>query len=184
MDASASSLEAARGRAVSFRRRRRRAQAVSYGTSRVPAINAADSIAANYQTGGATFPSLPEHLVPPGGVRRLFEFDDQRSDSLIIRSVGGKGGGPAPFDRPRRSPIVSVVVGPARRQTPFTPLQAHRARASWREFRKLRFPQPGREPVCVRRLRRKQVLFARGIAGRSGGSPGPYRRNAFSSWSC
>lgn len=41
-----------------------------------------------------------------------------------------------------------------------------------------------RASVCVSRLQRKQVLFARGIAGRRGSAPGPYHRNMDSQRSC
>lgn len=37
---------------------------------------------------------------------------------------------------------------------------------------------------CRDRKERKEVLFARGVAGRRGGSPGPYRRTRFSKVRC
>lgn len=46
---------------------------------------------------------------------------------------------------------------------------------------------PVRAPVCVRRQDRREVLFARKVAGRPGGSPGrrrTYRRNEASEMSC
>lgn len=40
------------------------------------------------------------------------------------------------------------------------------------------------ERICAKRRIRKQVLFAQDVAGRSGGSPGPYRRTADSKEKC
>lgn len=37
---------------------------------------------------------------------------------------------------------------------------------------------------CVQRRRRREVLFAHRVAGRSGGSPGPYRRTYSSQFRC
>lgn len=49
---------------------------------------------------------------------------------------------------------------------------------------KLRFAIPEKVKVCVRRQERREVLFARNIAGRGGGRHGPYRRSASSYYSC
>lgn len=46
---------------------------------------------------------------------------------------------------------------------------------------------PGRIPECARRSERKEVLFAQGVAGRRGGSPGKrgrYHRTITSNYSC
>lgn len=46
------------------------------------------------------------------------------------------------------------------------------------------FSNPHRVTVCMRRRERREVLWARGLAGRSGSAPGPYRRGPDSAWSC
>lgn len=38
--------------------------------------------------------------------------------------------------------------------------------------------------ICQKRTARKEVLFSLGIAGRSGGSPGPYKRDPNSKVRC
>lgn len=43
---------------------------------------------------------------------------------------------------------------------------------------------PERSKVCVSRVERKQVLFAKGKAGRRGSAPGPYVRKVSSNWRC
>lgn len=43
---------------------------------------------------------------------------------------------------------------------------------------------PQRVKFCVQRKVRRQVLFAQKVAGRSGGSPGPYRRTENSNYKC
>lgn len=43
---------------------------------------------------------------------------------------------------------------------------------------------PARVRFCVQRKSRKEVLFAKGVAGRRGRSPGPYRRKQSSYYSC
>jgi len=164
--------------------RRRRAQPVSLGTGWVPDTSSADSHADYLNTTGATqFSSLPQ--VPRSGVRRLLDLAEVGSDRWILDRVRGKGGDQAPLDGfRRRSPVVRV--GPSFYRPRFVtsrPLQAIR-RADWRAFQKLQVRRPSRDMMCVRRLQRKQVLFAKKVAGRRGGSPGPYRRNQFSNWSC
>lgn len=50
-----------------------------------------------------------------------------------------------------------------------------------------RVRKPERVPECVRRSERKEVLFARGVAGRRGGSPGKrgrYNRSIMSNFTC
>lgn len=62
------------------------------------------------------------------------------------------------------------------------------SRRSWKQFNVVRVRVPERERFCVARGVRKQVLFARGVAGRnrrfSPGRGGTYHRNAWSSWRC
>lgn len=43
---------------------------------------------------------------------------------------------------------------------------------------------PRKVLACLRRRRRREVLFALKRAGRRGSAPGPYRRTKFSSYSC
>src|SRR5688572_27234894 len=43
---------------------------------------------------------------------------------------------------------------------------------------------PKQALVCLGRQTRKEVLFARNVAGKSGGSPGPYKRTANSKIKC
>lgn len=45
-----------------------------------------------------------------------------------------------------------------------------------------RFPRQVR--YCIQRGMRREVLFARGVAGRRGSAPGPYRRKESSNWRC
>lgn len=142
--------------------------------------DSADSHADVFLTSGATIPSLPE--VPRGGVRRLLDFDEPEK-SLLSQNWPGYGAG-EPHVSLRRPAVVRVGRAPGRSTRPIPLLQALRRADSWRAFRQLRVAQPGRDALCVRRLQRKQVLFAKGVAGRSGSAPGPYRRNQFSSWSC
>lgn len=95
-------------------------------------------------------------------------------------------------NKPRASlnftPVRHQLLGAiASRQlrTPIRPLQAQRIADSWRAFNVLRFPNPRRVQVCLRRKARKEVLHALGIAGRRGlGRGAGVHRNADSSWSC
>lgn len=60
-----------------------------------------------------------------------------------------------------------------------------RVLASFAEFNRLRADP--RTSMCVRRSQRREVLFARRVAGRVGRSPGRgggYSRNVHSQWSC
>lgn len=45
-----------------------------------------------------------------------------------------------------------------------------------------KFPRQVR--YCMQRHSRREVLFARGVAGRRGSAPGPYRRKESSNWRC
>jgi len=156
--------------------RKRRQQEVRHGT--LPFSDFVDSIQSGLVTGGATqFSSLPE--VPPRGVRRLMELD---GETVPRFNPPGYGGWATPHARPRSSPVVRVGPALARPRPLPSPLQAHLNRASWRAFNRLQARPQDR--LCVRRLQRKQVLFARRVAGRRGSAPGPYHRNMWSSWSC
>lgn len=144
--------------------------------------DSADSHADDLFTAGATFPSLPSS-VPRGGVRRLLDLDSTEDKFLPSWGKGATSPFASPQSVRRRSPVVRVVAGVPRGRSPITPLQAKRRHAlSMLSFQRLQ-ANP-RERLCVRRLQRKQVLFAKRVAGRRGGSPGPYRRNYLSSWSC
>lgn len=130
-------------------------------------------------TAGQDVPRVPE-------VHRLYSLFDSESDREIF--ARGKGGELAPFGRPRRVLGSPVLAGPriARQLRPYSPpaSQIRRINDSWREFGRLRIAAPSRVRFCVQRLQRKQVLFARGIAGRRGSAPGPYRRTENSNWRC
>lgn len=43
---------------------------------------------------------------------------------------------------------------------------------------------PTQMKFCVQRKERREVLFAKRVAGRRGGSPGPYKRREWSNWRC
>lgn len=134
--------------------------------------------------GGEPFTALPE--VPPvrSNVHRLFDLDRIGSRSFGDFSPGYGGRLESPMQALRRvvrSPVTSAAVRVGR--SPVRPPVSPQARATWwRAFNALKVDR--RVPFCVRRLQRKQVLFALKVAGRRGGSPGPYRRRADSQWSC
>lgn len=44
--------------------------------------------------------------------------------------------------------------------------------------------RPSAVKFCVQRSSRREVLFARGVAGRRGSAPGPYRRTQRSYYGC
>lgn len=135
--------------------------------------------------GGEPYSALPS----PGGaprpsVHRLFDLDRIGSGSFTDFSPGYGGRLESPMQvlrRVLRSPVASAVVRVGR--PPVRSVASQRRSAlSWRAFNALQ--DNPRSRVCVRRLQRKQVLFAKKVAGRRGGSPGPYRRNLYSQWGC
>lgn len=88
---------------------------------------------------------------------------------------------------PRRLDGTTARIGvadrrPSRQQVKrsFATKQHHAIRSQTKGF--LTFQEPANVVVCVRRQRRKEVLFATGGAGKR--SKRPPRRNAFSSISC
>lgn len=94
--------------------------------------------------------------------------------------LAGVWGGPAPYRfipvNTLRSALASVRL-PVFRPAPASP---PRFVAGMNVLPAL---QP-RDRVCVRRLQRKQVLFAAGVAGRRRSAPGPYHRTMDSQRSC
>lgn len=110
---------------------------------------------------------------------------DAGSDSRVW------GGQPHASLRRRGRSAVRGVVGPqfGPQIRPLQALVASRARAaaSWREFQKLRVASPRTDSLCVRRRKRREVLFSLRVAGRRGSAPGArgtYRRTLSSQWSC
>lgn len=132
---------------------------------------------AGAHTVGATF-GAPRPLV-----HRFFEFDNNSAVRRVDALLPGYGAGEPHVDLGRIRKRRSVVVRAGLPRVPSAPA-SHRRIASWRAFNVLQFPHPRSVDVCVRRRVRRTVLFAKGVAGRRGGSPGPYKRTAFSSWSC
>lgn len=62
-----------------------------------------------------------------------------------------------------------------------------RRSSQFRALRVLQIQAPQRVLFCARRKERREVLFARGVAGRAGSSPGRrgrYFRNQNSAWRC
>lgn len=153
----------------------RRSQPVA--TAAVAFNDSTDSHVEPYSIAGeASFPST--RSVPRDGVRRLSWVD--LVESIPSVSKPGYGAG-QPHDylvRRRRRLPVPVRVPPV--PHPF----ARQRAASWQAFRLLKVRVPSRVRFCVQRHQRKQVLFARGVAGRRGSAPGPYRRTENSQWRC
>lgn len=116
------------------------------------------------QAGGPQFFS-PNRRLP----RREF------SDSPDYR---GYGGAPhAIFSiRPLKVGRKVALVGRT-----FPPMQAFFP--AWSAFRSLAVAMPSRARFCVQRKQRREVLFAKQVAGRRGLS-GPYRRTESSNWRC
>lgn len=84
---------------------------------------------------------------------------------------------PAPFKRlPARR---GVVYAPPPVRTP-----TRKSGGPWRFWGSLSVRVPERVKFCVQRKERREVLFARRVAGRRGTAPGPYRRSPKSQWSC
>lgn len=127
-----------------------------------------------------------------GGSRSRFKRSGEvffTSNGLPLPRPYGEGVAP-----PRVSP---GVFSPARRVEVFAssprrlsvdPRPAGRRVA--RSFRPGKVPfqvvmrVPARVRFCVERKQRREVLFARGVAGRGGGRHGSYRRTANSYYSC
>lgn len=89
-----------------------------------------------------------------------------------------------------RAPISAVTYEPGLRRTGRRP-SLHAERLSrpqqFKALRVLQIKAPERVLFCARRGVRKEVLFAKGVAGRRGGSPGRrgrYFRNQNSAWRC
>lgn len=87
-------------------------------------------------------------------------------------------------DTPRWRALPRLKVSP-----PLAPLKARivarkAVQASWAEFNRLRADP--RVAFCQRRKERREILFAKRIAGRkrSPGRGGTYHRNVMSQWSC
>lgn len=170
-----------------FRRNRRAAaragvQPVDYGGVYQPPINITAG-ETSYLSNG-TLPRGPE-------VRRLLDLDTlSRSFSDYSPGYGGRLESPIQVLRrvqarrllPRGLPSVRVT----RPATP--PVDLRRIDESWRQFRALSVRVPERVAFCVRRRTRREVLFAKRVAGRntrrSPGRGGTYHRSQESSWSC
>lgn len=171
---------------MSFRRRRRAAQSVY--TESLPFDDSTDGLVDTVVRPGANhIHSLPE--VPrPGVYRRALVADIYGDDlarlllprtDLSITSSGPWGMGRQPHGSLRRLQVPRWGAPPRGAHRPtIPPLQA------WAGLNVLRERHPQSVVHCVRRKVRRSVLFARDVAGRRGGSPGPYHRNEFSQWSC
>lgn len=173
-----------------FRRWRRAYPASQPVATRGVAFDDSSDFHDDFVRAGAIPPSLtavaPPSIYRPSVYREL--LDSELGDHS--RFVGGMGADQAPiqqaprrrsltWSRPRRDVVDARRLQPGRVR-PFTSQQ--RIAASWREFNRLRLDP--RTATCVRRHTRREVLFAKRIAGRGGGRHGPYRRTLNSQWSC
>lgn len=138
---------------------------------------------------GALPTALPK--VPPAGVRRLegLEYiralDTAPEEQYWRRLIPGYGAEPHASLIRRQKPRWATSL--ATSQKTHSPLQAKRRLIGWQSFRELHVPQPKRQAFCISRLTRKQVLFAKQIAGhrkRSPGAGGHYKRTYLSSYTC
>lgn len=173
------------------RSRRFRPQPVAHVGARF--ISSADSHADPFSSGSAALPPLQTRSVLPAGVRRLLADDDPSSPFSLSQNwspARSRWETQSVFHGRRGTPVVNVGPSIHRRRAPVgrhVVQQAVRS-ADWAAFRKLKVQAPSRVAFCVRRVVRRQVLFASRIAGNhkrlSPGRGGQYRRNAFSSWSC
>lgn len=101
--------------------------------------------------------------------RRVFKSDvlsGAPRPHYLTRKLYGRGG--------RRRRVSQSGLPRFGVPDPLAPL----GQAIFEVAREIDFTRPVLNVVkCVQRKIRKQVLFAKQVAGRSGGSPGPYRRN-------
>lgn len=161
-------------------RRFRRAQPVSHRS--VAFNDDRDSIGRDLLDAGAD-PIAATFGAPRPLVHRFTEFDHPSAVRRIDALLPGYGAGEPHEDLwriRRRRLVVPSASGSVRRFHSASP----QVRASWQSLNVLRFPFPRSVDVCVKRKTRRNVLFAKGVAGRRGGSPGPYKRTVFSAWSC
>lgn len=89
--------------------------------------------------------------------------------------------------RALRLPVSAAVSAAIRApRLPATASDFRRINSSRLTFNRLSVRVPGRVQFCVQRKQRREVLFAREIAGfrRSPGAGGHYRRNEDSNWRC
>lgn len=128
--------------------------------------------------GEAFYPS--SGTLPPTQerVHRLQELDSGRSRTLSDLLTGVWGEAPyQPTTLPRLQSQGFVAPPPPYRRI-------SRPTKPWRLLQRLQIRVPARVRFCQQRKERREVLFSLRIAGRAGGSPGPYRRRAESAWRC
>lgn len=162
---------------MSYGRRRRRDEP---DTRAKPFNDGRDSYSRPFFNAGANpFPSLaaaaPRSLVQRNTSLAKLQALDSRSWEDLTR-IRGDGGAPhALSKRPRR------VIGPVPMPEPYRLNPLLKAR-SYRSLNTLRADKS--VTFCVRRKQRREVLFARKVAGRKGLGGGGVRRTISSSWSC
>lgn len=182
------------------RRRRSLVQLAGEG----PAFTeSAGSHADIFTSGGATTPSLPAQAAgaPRSLLSRILAADGEPEAARYVRGVWG--GRFPPQVGPRGARVLPLTLGlrgrfPARRREPVArakalvpsyKLPSRLSQTAWSaQLRELRVRHPARDVLCVRRLQRKQVLFAKRVAGhklrRSPGRGGSYHRTEWSSYRC
>lgn len=122
--------------------------------------------------------NVPSSLLPraPEGVRRLLRYDSSSSAREqgygAVRPMQSVVGA-------RWSALRGLVTPVPRRPKPF-----HAKPAFGPSFNVVRVPFAKRVAFCVRRKQRKEVLFAKRVAGRGARSPGPYKRSFTSRFTC
>lgn len=174
-------------------RRRRSPDPVRH--RRVAFIDGRDSIRPGFYDRGAAYVSARQRRPPVGAYRFLSLVKDRAvPDSLArfldplaqlrsrVASLWGYGAHKphASLLRPANASVrVSAAVG----RSPIRPLQALRP-STWDGLASLRVPVPRQAAFCVRRKLRREVMFAKHVAGRRGSAPGPYHRTADSHWTC
>lgn len=84
-----------------------------------------------------------------------------------------------PVYRHSPKPFSTVDSFPLARRLPRS---SHPRRVN--DLRTLLFRSPTRVSACVKRKSRRETLFSLRVAGRRGGSPGPYRRKPESNYRC
>lgn len=165
-------------------RRGKKPQAV---THRRTAFNdRRDSIVGNFYQAGAAIPSANGSPLPRRSPITRLQRSLASGDPFPWSGYGADQPHVVSFSR-TRFPVVGPTVFAGVR-LPIAPLQAIR-RTQARDrvaFNALKVPYPGRVEFCLRRKQRREVLFAKQVAGfrRSPGRGGSYVRSPFSSWSC
>jgi hypothetical protein len=152
-----------------------------------------DSIDSSYGAGspiaGASLLSHASEAAPRSLVHRLSRLAESGSDPLsLLRTLRGYGG-KAPMQALNPGLLARHVraLPVFRRRLAPTPTPKSRRSAlarSWHDFNALQVRVPARVSFCVRRHRRRETLFALGIAGGRGLGRHGVRRTENSNWRC